>query len=453
MSQHMDKPYNDHHRKSAYQDSVNYLYGLQKHGIKLGLENPRRLMDVLGNPQKNFSSIHIAGTNGKGSTSAMLAAILMECGFKVGLYTSPHLVSFTERIKINGLPISESDVVDLTGYIRKLMSERAPDLLPTFFEFVTAMAFYYFSVNKIDWAIVEVGMGGRLDATNVIIPQVSVITNSDYDHKEFLGDTIREIATEEAGIIKPAIPVVTAAAQADSIETIKAIAERQGSPVYFYGKDFSGSITSLDSMHIEFDYYGFKNYSGLILPLTGRHQLYNATVAIMACELLMQKGLPIHEKNIRMGLKTLRCEGRLEWASKEPDIILDGAHNPPAADALAESIKEIFPEKSIILIVGIMKDKDIDGILRPLSSISDKIILTRPKGERAATTERLKKSLKGYAGDIKTTDTVPEALKLAQTLYKEGSLIVVTGSFYTTGEVKEVLGQSGLSSQLSRLRE
>ncbi|MBI5025957.1 MAG: bifunctional folylpolyglutamate synthase/dihydrofolate synthase [Nitrospirae bacterium] len=453
MNQLMAIPRKDHHRKSAfpisisrYQDSVDYLYSLQK--------------DVLGNPQKNFSSIHIAGTNGKGSTSAMIASILMGCGFKTGLYTSPHLVSFTERMKINGLPISESDVIDMTGYIRKLTSERAPDLLPTFFEFVTAMAFYYFSINKIDWAVIETGMGGRLDATNVIIPQVSVITNIGYDHKEFLGDTIREIAAEKAGIIKPGIPVVTAAAQSDSIETIKAAAERQDSPVYLYGKDFSGSITSLDSRHLKFDYHGFRHYSGLTLPLTGRHQLYNASIAIRVCELLMQKsvrlateGLPIHEKNIRMGLKTLRCEGRLEWASKAPDIILDSAHNPEAANALSESIKEIFPEKSIILIAGIMKDKDIDGILRPLSYISDKIILTRPKGERAATTERLKKGLKGYTGDIKTTDTVSEALKLARTLYKEGNLIVVTGSFYTTGEAKEVLGQSRLSSHLSRLRE
>ncbi len=428
-----------------YNQTVNYLYGLQRHGIKLGLENPGQLMNILGEPQKSFQSIHIAGTNGKGSTAAMIASLLKECGFKVGLYTSPHLVNFTERIRINGIPISESDVIRLTAYMRKAIGRI--NITPTFFEFVTAMAFYYFACEKIDWGVIEVGMGGRLDATNVLLPDVSVITNISLDHTEFLGKNIPAVTFEKVGIIKAGIPVVTAVTEPVALEIVEGLAKFLGSDTHLYGRDFEGEITSIDSKHIEFNYKGYKNYDNLSVLLPGRHQLYNASSAIRVCEILMQKGLPVREEAINSGLSNLDFEGRFEWVSQTPPIILDSAHNPEAARALADAVKEFFPEasKRIILIIGIMRDKDIKGIFEPLRHISREIILTQPQGERAASPEDSMRDLSGFTGAVKITKTVAEAIGAAKTLWQEGDVILVTGSFYTTGEAKEVLGQGSFS--------
>jgi len=434
---------------SQFTESVDYLYSLQRYGIKLGLENSLRLMDILGNPHESFHSIHIAGTNGKGSTSAMIASMLKENGFRVGLYTSPHLVSFTERIRVNGVPISEYDVIRLTAYIRNAIAHT--DIKPTFFEFATAMAFFYFASEKIEWAVVEVGMGGRLDATNVLTPKICVITNIGLDHTEFLGKSIPEIAFEKAGIIKPGVPVVTATAEPLALKVIKERAESSNSQVHLYGKDFKGILASMDSIHIEFDYMGYKDYSRLYLPLTGRHQLPNVSIAIRVCEILTEKGFPTYEDAIYKGLSRLNFEGRLECVSQSPYILLDGAHNPQAAEALAITMEELFPQGKVILIVGIMKDKDIEGILKPLTNISQTVILTKPIGERAASPEKLKECVKNLHRSeavLLTSSTVSEALELAKTLWKEGDVILVTGSFYTTGEAKEVLGHSGVLSQL-----
>ncbi len=433
-----------------YDDTVNYLYSLRKHGIKLGLSNINGLMSILGEPHRSFNSIHIAGTNGKGSTASIIASILIENGFKVGLYTSPHLASFTERIRINNQRISEDEVIELTARINNLI--KATHLNPTFFEFVTAMAFYYFSLKKVNWAVVETGMGGRFDATNVIKPHVSIITNIGLDHVEFLGGSISEIAFEKAGIIKQGVPVITASTHPDAIRQITEIAYGSGSDIHIYNRDFKGNLLSINARGIKFDYYGYKDYKNLTLPLTGRHQLYNASLAIRTCEILKNKGTSITDASIIRGLEDVRVEGRFEIIAYNPTIILDGAHNPEAVDILCKTVKEIFPEKRLIIVTGILKDKDIGGILKPLSQIADTLILTRPKGERASTPEELKRHLKDSA-DIRMiihTRNVAEALNTAKSEWDEDSIILITGSFYTTGEVKEILGHE---SVLSELRE
>lgn len=451
-----------------YNETVNYLYGLQRHGIKLGLENSRRLISILGEPQKSFPSVHIAGTNGKGSTATIIASILKENGFKVGLYTSPHLVSFTERIRINNSPILESDVIRLTSYIRKAIANT--DIKPTFFEFITAMAFYYFACEKVDWAVIEVGMGGRLDATNILLPDVSVITNIGLDHNEFLGETIFDIAFEKAGIIKPLIPVVTTKTHPEALRVLEKTAKGHGSEIHIYDRDFKSTLIFMDDKHIVFDYRGinlsmahtdgYRKYNNLSLSIPGKHQLYNASLAIRVCEILIQRGFPISDDAVNNGLLNLNFEGRLEWVSQRPLIIIDSAHNPEAARALTNTVKEIFPAKKIIFIVGIMKDKDIKGILNPLMQISDAVILTRPKSERAASPEKLKECIETLgekdnknlkAVSISTTNTVTEAIALAKTLWHEENIILATGSFYTTGEVKELLSHS--TGVLSQLRE
>ncbi|MBI4849246.1 MAG: bifunctional folylpolyglutamate synthase/dihydrofolate synthase [Nitrospirae bacterium] len=436
-----------------YDSTVSYLYSLQKHGIKLGLENTKSLMGLLGGPHKAFRTVHIAGTNGKGSTSAAIASILRENGFKVGLFTSPHLVSFTERIRINGQRIEESEVINIAAMIRDLLT--GTDLNPTFFEFVTAMAFYYFAQNKVDWAVIETGMGGRLDSTNVILPEVSIITNISLDHCEFLGESISDITFEKAGIIKPGVPVITSSANPEVVQQLSEIAGSLGSAVHVYGKDFKGVLTAMDYKQIDFDYSGYNNYGNLSMSLSGRYQLYNACTAVRACEILREKGFTISDGSIRRGLLNIKLEGRLEKVSDSPPIFIDGAHNPEAAASLAESVRELFPDKKIILIVGVMDDKDVNGVLGPLVRIAESIILTKPRYDRAASPERLeniiiglKESGMNITSSITKTDDISSALNIAKDLCRDDNIILVTGSFYTTGEVKEVLGTTGVFTTL-----
>ncbi len=434
---------------NKYDTTISYLYSLQHHGIKLGLANIIKLMNILGEPHNSFNSVHVAGTNGKGSTSAAIASILMKNGFKVGLFTSPHLVSFTERIQINNLRIDKSEVIRIASMIRDAIA--GTDLNPTFFEFVTAMAFCYFAQNNVDWAVVETGMGGRLDATNVILPQASIITNISLDHCEFLGNDISDIAFEKAGIIKPGIPLITASRLPNVIKQLSDIANSRHSEIHIYNKEFRGSLLHMDNKQTAFNYDGFKNFSNLSISLPGKYQIYNACTAVRTCEILKARGFSISDESIRQGLQNVNLEGRLEWISQSPPVIVDGAHNPEAAFSLSETIGDLFPDKKIILIAGIMGDKDLKEILIPLINISESVIVTKPKHERAALPDRLEKiirTLKNPPASIMKTDTVNEALELAKTHCVKDRIILVTGSFYTAGEVKEIFGCSAVLSDL-----
>jgi dihydrofolate synthase/folylpolyglutamate synthase len=478
----------------SYSKTINYIYNLQKHGIKLGLSNITRLVSILGNPHKSFPSVHVAGTNGKGSTSAFIASIMKASGLKVGLFTSPHLVSFTERIKVNDEEITEYEVVSLTEEIRS----KVADFSPTFFEVVTAMAFLYFQRKEIDIAVIEVGMGGRLDATNILVPEVAVITGIDYDHREFLGDTIKEIANEKAGIIKNDIPVIVSMQTSEVLKVIEAKARERNSEVYLYGRDFSAVLKRDDPSGICLDYFDDSfSIHDLYLPLAGEHQMQNASVAIKAATILWSKigkkqrngenekgrkietGIspvppvpesPVHEEEImsliRKGLVSVRWPGRLEMIKADPPILLDGAHNPSAAVILSRALVKNFLGiyKKIILILGIMGDKDIEGIMRPILPIASEIILTSPNYERAAPPAELA-CIAASLGffEVRIAPTLKDAIEMAKNsslvtrphsggLAEEShsSLIVITGSFYTIGEAKEALGQKGI---LTRLRE
>ncbi|HWR58873.1 MAG TPA: folylpolyglutamate synthase/dihydrofolate synthase family protein [Thermodesulfovibrionales bacterium] len=464
---------------TKYNDAVAYLYSLQKYGIKLGLDNTRRLLSLLGNPQGSFMSIHVAGTNGKGSTSAMIASILKTSGCKVGLFTSPHLVSFTERIRVDNKEISEQEVVDLTNEImeivrtesevrsRKSEAERAGShelsamshepFLPTFFEFVTAMGFLYFERKGVECAVVETGMGGRLDATNVLTPKVSVITSIGYDHREFLGQTIGEIAGEKAGIIKSGIPVVSSSQEHEALKIIAGKASEKKTPLFLYGKDFLSYVKSSDVSGIKFDYEGGKRLKDLYVPLCGMHQIENASVAVKTVELVMKEG-NISDQSVKEGLARTKWPGRLELI-KDPglnyDLLIDGAHNPSASRALAEALKAFFVPfyDKVILILGIMADKDVAGIMKPLLPLASETIFTAPGYERAASPETLAEYASEMGFAPKVTHSMREALDLANATAKASSLrtlTVITGSFYTIGEAKMCLGQEGV---LARLRE
>jgi dihydrofolate synthase/folylpolyglutamate synthase len=440
----------------SYSETVNYLYNLQKYGIKFGLDNIQRLMSSLDNPHKTFRSVHIAGTNGKGSTSAMIASLLKKTGFRVGLFTSPHLVSFTERIRVNGEEITEHDVISLAAHIKEVV-ENIEDFSPTFFEVVTAMAMVYFRKKEIDIAVMEVGMGGRLDATNIILPEVTVITSISFDHREFLGDSLKDIAREKAGIIKEGIPVVTSRQEPIADDLIRTTAEMMAAPLYIYGRDFEGSLSSLDIKGITISY--FDNATALediFIPLAGEHQLINACVAIKAALLLSEK---LHKNlflsSARQALGDFIWPGRLEFIGNTPPVLIDGAHNPAAAKALSEAIKTIFKDRfqKIVMILGIMADKDIKGIMEPLLPFASEIILTAPAYSRSASPEQLGHIAQSSGfSNIHIAPTVKDAIELAQQLahHEHGTLILITGSFYTIGEAKEVLGQKGV---LTSLRE
>lgn len=434
----------------SYPRTIEYLYGLQKFGMKFGLDNIRKLMSAFHNPQGSFRSVHVAGTNGKGSTSAMIASILMTAGVKTGLFSSPHLISFTERIRINGEEITERDVITLAEEVRAA-SEKIDDFSPTFFEVVTAMAFRHFRKMGVEWAVIETGLGGRLDATNVIIPEATVITSIGIDHCEFLGKTLREIASEKAGIIKTGVPVVSAAQEAEAMEVIGRKAADSGSPLLTYGESFRAELISESLGGISFRYFGEGLSKDLAVPLAGRHQMINASMAVKTTEVIMEKYSEM-KCDIGKGLSTVQWPGRLEMVNDDPPVMIDGAHNPQAALALAQYLKEVALSKyrRIILVVGAMGDKDVGGILRPLLPLASEIIFTAPAYGRSAPPERLSAlaAAEGYPSIV--VPSVAEAVKKAEKMSLAGDLVVITGSFYTLGEAKESLGNKGV---LTRLRE
>ena len=438
----------------SYQDTINYLYNLQKYGIKFGLENTNKLMALMDNPYLKFKSIHIAGTNGKGSVSAMLASVLQEAGYKVGLYTSPHLINFTERIRINGKEISEARVIEFTDEIRNRLA--AADIAdcgdreftPTFFEFTTTIAFTYFAEENVDIAVIETGMGGRLDSTNVIKPLVSVITQIAYDHKEFLGDTIQKIANEKAGIIKEEGIVVSSPQNNEAMDLLKTVAREKGARLFAADKDTSVAEKQCNLEGCIFDYKGIKNvFKDLLISLAGRHQMQNAATALLALEAL---GLKINEAAIREGLRKTKWPGRLEIVEREPLIILDGAHNPAAAGRLKEFLLEFANDKKIILVLGILADKDITGIISELSPIAGNIILTKPEYYRASDPERIKGLIKEHSAVI--INNIPDAIMHAKEIAMPDDIICITGSLFTVGEAKAFLSNPSSVKLMAGLR-
>ncbi len=439
---------------SSYQETIDYLYGLQKYGIKLALSNSQTLMGVMGDPHKKFRSVHIAGTNGKGSTSAFLAGMLRAAGFRVGLYTSPHLVSFTERIRIDNVQISEQKVVELARRVREgyrgiPVADGSGDISPTFFEVTTAMAFTWFAEESVDIAVIEVGMGGRLDSTNVITPLVSVITNIDLEHTEFLGDTLELIAREKAGIIKPGAPVVTGATQRSVIEVIEREAAEKCVPVYRLSKDFLPQKVSSDRTQA-FDYLGMQaSYKDVRIALHGMYQVDNACLAIAAVECMRKAGIALDEPALRHGLEQARWEGRLEMVAERPDVLLDGAHNPASARMLAEAVREMksaYPR--LVLVIGILADKDYRGILAELAPLADRVIVTRPQYSRALDVQALASEIRSLQnGPVVTAETVVEALAKAREASGVDDLILVTGSLYVVGEARAALVQDACQSK------
>ncbi len=423
--------------------SIRYLFGLQSHGIKPGLARVRALLDFLGNPHRLFRAIHVGGTNGKGSTAAMVASVLGRQGYRVGLYTSPHLIDFTERIQVDGRVIPSDRVWAMTEKVRQA-SDACLSEPPTFFEATTAMAFAHFAEAAVDCAVIEVGLGGRFDATNVLMPLVSVITTIGLDHQEYLGTTTEAVAFEKAGIIQPGVPVVAGRIPPGPLSVIRRAAADQEASCAVLGEEFS--VRGVDAG--QFSYDGRRcRYDGLSCPLPGRHQLDNAACALAALELAGTRGLAVGEEAVREGLRAVRWPGRLELVSRKPDVWLDGAHNPQAAEALAAHLTTLSAGRTavasgrLILVVGMMRDKDRKGVLVPLAAVPgvSHLVVTSAAHPRAADPRELARDCEGLGVPVTVRPMVVEAFAYAKNLAGPDDTICVTGSLLVVGEVKAVL--------------
>jgi dihydrofolate synthase/folylpolyglutamate synthase len=429
-------------REDSYQNCLKTMYGLRRFGIKLGMSTIRKILKALDNPQNEFACIHVAGTNGKGSVASSLASILYRSGYRTGLYTSPHLVRFNERIQINGRPISNDHVVDAYNAVAGVPCGRRE---PTFFEFATAMALYEFGRQAVDWAVVETGMGGRLDATNVITPELSIITNVSLEHQAYLGNTLNQIAGEKAGIIKSRKPVITGIRQKKAYQVIEMVAAQKKAPLYRLGRDFKIRRRPSGT----FSYYGRKSvWHNLQTALRGSHQADNAALVLAACELLNENRTDMALNNIKKGLSTNYWPGRLETVSKDPFILLDGAHNRAAADNLARYLAANLAGHPITLVIGILDDKPYETMLKSLLPLSSRVILTRAKIDRALDPHRLMEVVKNYNVESMIVSDVPLAVKHAVDIQPPNGVICVAGSLYVVGEAKEALDKGLLQGRM-----
>ncbi len=436
-----------------YQEAWGFLDNLQFFKIKLGLEIMSQFLDSVGNPHRGLRFIHVAGTNGKGSVSTTLREILTRGGYKVGLYTSPHLSCVRERFRIDERFISEEAFARQASAIRAALGERQI----TYFEFATALALLWFAEEQVDVAILEVGMGGRLDATNVVTPLVSVITNVSMDHEQYLGNTLAAVAFEKAGVIKSGVPVVAGLAADESLVVVAQVCQERQAPLFLLGREFEAIRTPEGS----WQYRGIDNghsLAGLHCRLKGGYQIGNAALALAALETISTT-LPVSGEAIRQGLLSVTWPGRLEYfclaggkpvacpaegAAEQPAslrrYLLDGAHNPAGVDSLIDALVSEFNYVRLILVWGCMGDKDVAATLNAIAPLADRIIFTRPESERSAMVEQLVAILpEEERSKTQSAPTVKEALALAAEMAQSGDLICVAGSLYLVGAARKIL--------------
>lgn len=429
-----------------YADAIKYLYSVRLFGTKLGLANTKHLFERLGHPEEEFFTIHVAGTNGKGSVCALLNSILTRAGYTTGVFTSPHILSFRERIAVGDKMIHEEAVCHhlnrLLPIIRK-MSEHPALSHPTFFEIVTALAVDYFVAQGVDIAIVETGMGGRLDATNAIPSTIQVITSIGLEHTEHLGSTIEEIAAEKAGIIKENSAVIVGEENEAALRVIRLKAAEKKATLRLLGRDVRFRNRRLLLPCQEFDIASSRRqYLKVVLPLLGQHQATNACLAAAVCDELERREFDISREHIFEGMRNVRCPGRFEMVSEQPTVILDAACNPHACRALVKTISEVLPDSPLTLIIGILQDKDYRQMREILLPIADNVVLTEPRSPRALPVRQLREVATFIAPEknIQSFESVEEAIEHTREVPSEDSFVCVTGSNYLMGPARKALG-------------
>ncbi len=420
-----------------YEEAMEYIHGTLKFGSRLGLENIGKLMEFMGNPHKKLRFVHVAGTNGKGSTTAFISNILISSGYKTGIFTSPYIQRFTERIKIDNNEIEPEDLTQIIDFVKSKIDMMLDEGFehPTEFEIITAVAFEYFYRNNCDIVVLEVGLGGRYDSTNVIeAPEVAVITTISLDHTDRLGKTIAEIAFQKAGIIKPNCDTVIYPQKLEAEEVFEEECKSQNSVLH---------KTCLDSLKLieysqEGQLFDYKNYKNLNIRLLGDHQMFNAALAIDACEILINKGYNIDYNNIKEGLSKTTWPGRLEIINKNPLVLIDGAHNFEGGQALDVALDKYFANKNKVFIVGFLRDKDYQKTMDMLGKKAKLIITVTPNNERALQSSELANALKQYSANVIDGITLENSLKLAYKDIDEHSIICVFGSLYMIGEIRKL---------------
>lgn len=425
-----------------YEEAINYIKETAKFGSKYGLERTEKLLEFLGNPHKKVKTIHVAGTNGKGSTTAMLTSILMENGYNVGTYTSPYIEEFEERIQINRNNILKSDLCDVVSKVKEAVEKVCECGYgnPTEFEIITCCGFLYFYNKAVDFIVVEVGLGGRLDSTNVIEPILSIIGSISYDHMQILGNTIEAIAYEKAGIIKPNTPVVLFPQVKEAEKVVEEVANKNNAPLIKVPNNIAifDKIIKKDTLmqHIKIDDNFINEYD---LSLLGVHQVLNSSVVIYAVKELINLGVNISKESVIKGLSKVKWFGRLEIMNDNPMVVIDGAHNIDGIRNLCESVKKYFKYNKMILILGILADKQVKDMIDTIAPMASKIICVTPNSERAELASELKKEIEKLNINCESIEDYEKAYEKALVYSDDDDLLLVSGSLYMIGDMRKVI--------------
>ena len=416
------------------QDSLNYIHGLYRKGARPGLFREQQLLKLLGNPEKELKFVHIAGTNGKGSTAAMTASVLHKAGYKTGLFTSPYIYRFNERIQLAGEQIPDADVIRLTAKVRALVPQMSEP--PTEFEFVTAMAMEFYREQKADIVVLEVGMGGLNDATNVIhCPEVAVITNIGLDHTDALGDTVEKIAANKAGIFKEGCDAVVYRGTAGVEAVYETLCREKNIPLH--KADFSGLQSVSHDLFGQVFHCG--NRKNITLPLLGDHQKHNAAVVLSVIDALIGRGWKITEENIYDGIREVSWPGRFDIVCRDPLFIIDGGHNPQCIDALVKNIQDYLIGRKVIALTGVLADKDYSEMFRPVMDLVDSFVCITPDNPRKLEAKELAEHLTRAGAKAVACDSVPEGVRIAKELAGTRGAVLCFGSLYSIGDIKGAL--------------
>ncbi|AOR23999.1 bifunctional folylpolyglutamate synthase/dihydrofolate synthase [Clostridium taeniosporum] len=429
-----------------YEEAMNYINSVGRFGSNYGLKRTYRLLEILGDPQKKLKLIHIAGTNGKGSTTSMITSILIKMGYKVGMYTSPYLEEFEERIQINGKNIPKDKLTDLINIVKKSVDQVIEEGYdhPTEFEILTTVMYLYYYNENVDYAVIEVGLGGELDSTNVITPLVSVITSISFDHMNILGNSLYEIAMQKAGIIKKDIPVVVYPQKDEAMKAIKEKAIKENSKIYEVSRN-SGTFIEVNYDDKLYQRVQIRTINGLYnieLPLMGEHQILNLSVALTTVEILCKiEELEINKEVIENSLKSVTWKGRLEALGKEPFIVIDGAHNIEGIKMLRTNVEKYFKYNKIYLLLGVLADKQVEEIIKEITPIAYKIYALTPHSDRAELNTELRNEILKYNKNTVALDSYEEAVKKALNEADAEDLILISGSLYMIGDMRKIITQ------------
>jgi len=442
---------------ARYQQALDYIYSFldyereprPRDAVFYDLRRMDELLARLGNPHLKVKTVHIAGSKGKGSVAAMMTLALTMAGYKTGLFTSPHLVTFNERIRIDDRLISDQEVITLIDRLRPhitVVNEKAAYGTLTTFEVMTAMAFSYFEEGGVDFQVIEVGLGGRLDATNVVRPEVCLVTSISLDHTEVLGNTLEEIAAEKAGIIKPGSVVVTSPQADEAAGVIKEACSSRQAELIRVGIDITWQVLGFDSRRQSLRVRGRLGSYDLSIPLLGQHQLENAAAAVAALEVLVEKGFPVSKDSVIRGLAEVNWPGRLQVLNRRPLVVVDGAHNPDSAAKLRQSLERYFEFEQAILVIGTSLDKDVAGIVVELVPLFDKVIVTHSTHPRALDTAPIVAEFRRHGVEVRATGDIAQALSLAINMAGERDIVCVTGSLFVVAGAIEQAPALGLTA-------